>query len=1094
MLRRGKKSVYCACEALESRQLMTGTWAALANTLSITSGRRTTNDGAEVMMLLSDGTVMVHGGSGSASAAWYRLTPNSSGNYTSGTFTALASMSLQRLFFASNVLPSGKIFVVGGEYSGANTTQTFTNTGEIYDPVANTWTSVTNFPQTRFGDDPTQLLPDGTVLGGYIAGPQTYIYNPTLNTWAATGTKLLNDRSDEESWVKLPDDSILTYDIEGSINAGIGHSQRYIPSTGTWVDAGTLPFLLTSSSLGEELGPAFLLPDGRAMIFGANGNTAFYTSATNSWSAGPAIPNSLVASDDPGAMLPNGHILIAVAPEEVNDNFPGPTTVFEFDPVAGTYTDVTPSVNGFSISANPFQMNMLVLPSGQVLFANDTSTMAIYTPDGAPNSASRPQIANITSNGSNTFTLTGTTLNGISEGASYGDDNGMASNYPIVRLTDSTGAVKYARTFNWTSTGVALGTPSSVSFTLPTGTAPGPFLVNVIANGIPSPTVLDVQTTAATTTLQAGTGTSTTAVVINGTTVGMFAMSSFAGVIVTGDSTANTININQDFGATRPLVVNGSGGNDILRVNAGSEPITVNGNDGDDEIDIADTSHNLVSVAGNVTVNGGAGADMLVLADTSNTSASLYSIAGGAVTRGGAGAVNYAGDVETLALTTGTASDTVNVNSMPAGTAITLNSAGGNDIVNVGSVAAGGTQGIAAALTITNSANASNLFISDSGDTAGRIVTIDSTQGVTTVSGLAPAAISYNVNDIGSVTLTSGAGDDTINVLRSFNKFTLASAGGVDTANLGAAGAGVQGINSSLNINGFTNLLVDDTGDAAARTAMLSNGSLTGLTSAVINWDNAVTSVTVIGGAGNDTLDVIGTRAGGAMQLSGGAGADTLNIIETDPTDPVVIAASAGDDTVNINADGVGSAAAVFNTTQRIGPLTIGNAGAASLQSGGAVVLTTTALTLAPNSRLDLADDALILDYTGNSPLSDVQSALAAGFNAGAWNGSMIVSSAAAADGAQLHALGYAEASSLGISSYRGQSTDPTSIVIAYTKYGDNNLDGIVDVGNDFNLFLDGVAASNASTWLQGDYTYDGKVDLGNDFNLLYRALTSQGA
>jgi hypothetical protein len=44
-----------------------------------------------------------------------------------------------------------------------------------------------------------------------------------------------------------------------------------------------------------------------------------------------------------------------------------------------------------------------------------------------------------------------------------------------------------------------------------------------------------------------------------------------------------------------------------------------------------------------------------------------------------------------------------------------------------------------------------------------------------------------------------------------------------------------------------------------------------------------------------------------------------------------------------------------------------------------------------------------------------------------------------------------------------------------------------VDVGNDFNLFLDGLAA-RGSSWVQGDYTYDGKIDLGNDFNLFLRS------
>src|SRR5205807_9530000 len=132
----------------------------------------------------------------------------------------LASMHTGRLYFGSNVLPDGRVFLIGGEYSDPNTSLNYTNTGEIYDPVANTWTTIANFPQTRFGENSTEVLPNGQVLAGYKFGAQTYIYDPAKNSWTATGSKLRTDKSDEESWVKLPDDSILSYDIFSSISSG----------------------------------------------------------------------------------------------------------------------------------------------------------------------------------------------------------------------------------------------------------------------------------------------------------------------------------------------------------------------------------------------------------------------------------------------------------------------------------------------------------------------------------------------------------------------------------------------------------------------------------------------------------------------------------------------------------------------------------------------------------------------------------------------------------------------------------------------------------------------------------------------------------
>jgi hypothetical protein len=130
---------------------------------------------------------------------------------------------------------------------------------------------------------------------------------------------------------------------------------------------------------------------------------------------------------------------------------------------------------------------MLVLPSGQVLMSDSGTRLALYTPDGAPDPAWKPTISGITPNGDGTFLLIGTQLNGLNAGASYGDDAEMDSNYPLVQLVDAGGNVSYARTFGWSSTGVATGaTPVSTYFTPPAGVVPGDYSLSVIANGIAS--------------------------------------------------------------------------------------------------------------------------------------------------------------------------------------------------------------------------------------------------------------------------------------------------------------------------------------------------------------------------------------------------------------------------------------------------------------------------------------------------------------------------------------------------------------------------------------------------------------------------------
>src|SRR4051794_20509786 len=79
-----------ALEALESRTLPTGSWTTLATPLP-------NGDSAQNSLLLSDGTIMVHGGGYGASKAWYKLTPDATGSYVNGTWTTLAPMGLERL-------------------------------------------------------------------------------------------------------------------------------------------------------------------------------------------------------------------------------------------------------------------------------------------------------------------------------------------------------------------------------------------------------------------------------------------------------------------------------------------------------------------------------------------------------------------------------------------------------------------------------------------------------------------------------------------------------------------------------------------------------------------------------------------------------------------------------------------------------------------------------------------------------------------------------------------------------------------------------------------------------------------------------------
>jgi hypothetical protein len=447
-----------------------GTWSSLVHIAP---------EGINTTLLLSDGTLMA-AGSGSAMNTWYRLTPDSAGSYVNGTWSILASMNDSRLYFSSEVLTNGRVFVAGAEYGLG------TNSAELYDPLSNTWTRCPPPPagQSEFYDSVSKILPNGNVLIAPVFAATsggTVIYVAASNVFVVGPTLFRGSYQDEASWVKLPDDSILTIDPFGT------QSERYIPSLNRWVNDSTVPVSLYDS-FGSELGAAFLLPDGRAFFLGATGNTALYTPSgtTNAgtWAAGPVIPNNQGTPDAPAAMMVNGKILCAVSPVPVSTNhFPSPTSFYEYDPAGNVFTQVS-GPTGTTYPGSTYVMRMLDLPDGNVLLATGGSQLYVYHPSGAALTAGKPAISNVTQNADQSFHITGTLFNGISEGAAYGDDVQMDSNYPLVRMVDSNGVVYYARTYGWNSTSVMTSNRLVASeFSLPANLPATNFSLVVIANG-----------------------------------------------------------------------------------------------------------------------------------------------------------------------------------------------------------------------------------------------------------------------------------------------------------------------------------------------------------------------------------------------------------------------------------------------------------------------------------------------------------------------------------------------------------------------------------------------------------------------------------
>ena len=134
---------------------------------------------------------------------------------------------------------------------------------------------------------------------------------------------------------------------------------------------------------------------------------------------------------------------------------------------------------------------LLALPSGETLVTS--STVKVYVGAGSPKPAWAPTISSVptTLARGSSYTISGTQFNGLSQAAAFGDEFETATNYPLVRITNTaTGHVFYARTHDHSSMGVATGaTPVHTHFDVPAGAPTGAATLQVVANGIASTAV-----------------------------------------------------------------------------------------------------------------------------------------------------------------------------------------------------------------------------------------------------------------------------------------------------------------------------------------------------------------------------------------------------------------------------------------------------------------------------------------------------------------------------------------------------------------------------------------------------------------------------
>jgi len=452
--------------------------------------------------------------------AWFLLTPDITGSYINGTWSQAASMppGYAPLYFGSAVLADGKVIVEGGEYQcpGGQCAPQWTNLGAMYDPAANSWTTVAPpslpTPWANIGDAESVVLADGTYMQSDCCGvalqmqsaPMAAYFSEATMSWTELNQSTKFDEYDEEGWTLLPNGKVLTVDAyvacpsdqPACAAAGFSgtNSEVWDPGTQTWNSAGSTIVQLWDSNCGAgggsyEVGPAVLRPDGTVFYTGSSdcspGHTSVYNSVAGTWSKGPDFPNNDAANDAAAAIETNGNVIVVASP--YSGTFSPPSHFYQWN---GTSLAAFPAPPN-AVNDASFVSHLMVLPTGQIMFTDFTTDVEILTTTGAFKSAWRPTVSSapkIVNRGVANYSISGTQFNGFTQASAYGDDFQNATNYPLVRIVNNgTGHVFYCKTHNHSSMGVATGTARvSTMFDVPANVEPGAGKLYVVANGIPS--------------------------------------------------------------------------------------------------------------------------------------------------------------------------------------------------------------------------------------------------------------------------------------------------------------------------------------------------------------------------------------------------------------------------------------------------------------------------------------------------------------------------------------------------------------------------------------------------------------------------------
>ncbi|MCU1296130.1 MAG: Kelch motif [Acidobacteriaceae bacterium] len=408
-------------------QTTIGTWTSAA---SLSQSRSNAS-----AVMLSDGRILVIGGDGGSG-------PLQSAEFfaTNGTVASAAAMNVARSRQFAVVLNDDRVLVGGGVSTGGGTT----NSAEIYDASADSWTKTSAMAEAR-ANATAALLADGRVL---IAG---------------------GDNSGNST------DTIEIFD----------------PSTGNFSFAGTLSASRTKHAMAT-------LQDGRVLIVGGSdgtnplASTDIFDPSSGTISAGPSLARARYSHS--ATTLLNGQVaVIGGSGSDGNGGTTDLASVEIFDPSTGAFTPATATLT----TAREAHQAYLLPKNNSVLIVGGTSdgtvlaSSELFTSQASPSGGAWTYA--VAASGSNVTPRNATTGSAMQQdgllltaGGSDASGNALASTelyaFPIVK----TDQADYPPGTTVNITGGGFKPRESVTITLvesPLIDTHGPYTITADANG-----------------------------------------------------------------------------------------------------------------------------------------------------------------------------------------------------------------------------------------------------------------------------------------------------------------------------------------------------------------------------------------------------------------------------------------------------------------------------------------------------------------------------------------------------------------------------------------------------------------------------------